>query len=184
MKKMTKFLLTIVSVLAITAGTLGMASCGETTPPTSSTQAGEDCKHTLDEMGECTICHTFVGVTEGIEYDFSLDGTYAEVFGYEGTATNIRIADIYQGVPVKTIGLAFYDNDNITSVIIPNSVTTIGYMAFAYCDNLTSVVIGDSVTKLEPYAFASCSQLTSVVIGDSVTYIDALAFRACPFYCS
>ena len=50
----------------------------------------------------------------------------------------------------------------LTEYTIPDSVTAIGYAAFANCDSLTSVTIGDSVTTIGRGAFAYCSSLTSV----------------------
>ena len=44
---------------------------------------------------------------------------------------------------------------------IPDSVTTIGGLAFSSCDSLTSVTIGNSVTTIEGYAFSGCSSLTA-----------------------
>ena len=66
-----------------------------------------------------------------------------------------------------------------TTYNIPDSVTTIGNDAFAYCDSLTSVNIGDSVTTIGYYAFYDCYSLTSVTIPDSVTNILYAAFSAC-----
>ena len=118
--------------------------------------------------------------TEGIIYDISDDGTYAAVVGYEGSATKIKIADTYEGLPVKVIySKAFYENKTITSVIIPDSVTSIGDSAFYSCDSLTSVVIGDSVTSIGNSAFSGCSSLSSIVIPDSVTSIGYAAFYDC-----
>ena len=48
----------------------------------------------------------------------------------------------------------------MTSITIPNSVTSIGSYAFAYCYNLTSITIPNSVTSIESYAFYSCIRLT------------------------
>ena len=75
---------------------------------------------------------------------------------------------------VTTIGgFAFYNND-LTSVVIPNSVTIIAQDAFS--DNLlTSVIIPDSVTSIGVQAF-SINLLTSLIIGDSVTTIGRAAF--------
>ena len=84
------------------------------------------------------------------------------------------------GENVKTIpSYAFYGCSGLTSVVIPNSVTSIGVCAFFYCSGLTSVVIPDSVTSIGGAAFEDCSGLTSVVIGNSVTSIGNYAFEGC-----
>ena len=102
-------------------------------------------KHVEDENGECSVCTAPIGDTVGVFYDISADGTYAEVVGYKGTATKIKIADTYNNLPVKVICEdAFYQNNNITSVIIPDSVTSIGDYAFSSCSSLTSVTFEDA----------------------------------------
>ena len=81
---------------------------------------------------------------------------------------------------VTTIGdYAFYNCSSLTSVTIPNSVTSIGSFAFEYCSSLTSVTIPNSVTRIGSYAFARCSSLTSVTIPNSVTSIGSYAFSYC-----
>ena len=67
----------------------------------------------------------------------------------------------------------------MTSVTIPNSVTSIGDYAFSDCSGLTSVTIGNSVTSIGNYAFRNCSGLTSVTIPSSVTSIGTYAFGLC-----
>ena len=137
-------------------------------------------EHQVADDGMCTVCEQPIGDTVGIIYDVSDDGTYAMVVGYTGTATKIRIAETYQGLPVTTIyNKAFDSNKSITSVIIPDSVTTIGNYAFNDCSKLTSVVIGDSVTTIGDFAFGDCDNLASVVIGNSVTTIGDGAFYWC-----
>ena len=61
---------------------------------------------------------------------------------------------------------------------VPQGVITIGGGAFIY-SHLTSVVIPDSVTSIEDVAFEGCSGLTSIVIPDSVTSIGVMAFLDC-----
>ena len=62
---------------------------------------------------------------------------------------------------------------------IPNSVTSLGYLAFSGCDNLTSITIGNGVTSIGDQAFRNCKDLTSVTIGNGVTSIGDQAFAYC-----
>ena len=71
------------------------------------------------------------------------------------------------------------ENTEITNLVIPNSVTSIGDSAFDRCSGLTSVTIGNSVTSIGQYAFTGCSGLTSVTIPNSVTSIFDKAFYNC-----
>ena len=72
-------------------------------------------------------------------------------------------------------GLGSFQMKNLTSVVIPDSVTDIKYLAFKN-NQLTSVIIPDSVTAIGHYAFKN-NQLTSIVIPNSVTIIDESAFQ-------
>ena len=84
------------------------------------------------------------------------------------------------GLPVISIGdEAFRDCTGLTSVTIPNSVTTIGDSAFRDCYDLTGVAIGNGVTTIGDSAFRYCYGLTGVAIGKSVTTIGDSAFSRC-----
>lgn len=74
---------------------------------------------------------------------------------------------------------AFKDCYVLTSVTIPNSVTNIGGSAFSGCRDLAEITIPNSVTSIGQFAFAACSGLTSVIIGNSVISIGSAAFRDC-----
>ncbi len=89
--------------------------------------------------------------------------------------TSITIPD-----RVTSIGdEAFRGCTGLTSITIPDSVTSIGYEAFRGCSGLTSITIPDSVTSIGDQAFYNCTGLTSVTIPDSVTSISAYAFSGC-----
>ena len=84
------------------------------------------------------------------------------------------------GNDVKKIGAeAFLNCSELTSITIPNSVTSIGSSALRGCTGLTSITIPNSVTSIGESAFAYCSGLTSVTIPNSVTSIDGSTFEGC-----
>ena len=106
---------------------------------------------------------------------------------------NLRAADFspYIKPPDKTItsiiipnyvtsigNHAFYDCKTLKSIVIPNSVISIGSGAFNNCRALSSIVIPDSVTSIGNAAFARCESLESIVIPDS-TSIGFGAFEGC-----
>ena len=91
-----------------------------------------------------------------------------------------EITDLVIPSTITTIGAyAFYNCKGLTSVTIGNNVTSIGNYAFYGCSGLSSVTIPNSVTSIGDYAFQGCSGLTSVTIPNSVTSIGASAFNVC-----
>ena len=93
---------------------------------------------------------------------------------------NLKIKSVIIPNSVKSIGDgAFEGCTNLKSVTIPNSVTSIGSSAFSRCKNLKSVTIPNSVTSIGSSAFSRCKNLKSVTIPDSVTSIGNEAFSGC-----
>ena len=121
---------------------------------------------------------------QGIEYTSNFDGT-CYVSGYDEEKIKDHKDIIIPSISPKghtVIGIgreAFYECSNLTSVEIPDSVTTIGYFSFSLCSNLSSVVIPDSVTLIDTLAFNSCRSLSSVVIGSGVNEMGSNAFSNC-----
>jgi len=89
--------------------------------------------------------------------------------------TSVTIPD-----SVTSIGnSAFVGCSSLTSINIPYSVSYIGGSVFSGCGSLTSVIIPDGVTSIGDYAFRDCSNLISIVIPDGVTSIGEGAFSNC-----
>ena len=124
--------------------------------------------------------NTASAATSGI-YTYSISNGGATITRCSSSASGaIIIPSTLGGYPVVCIGdSAFAYCYSLTSITIPDSVTTIGESAFSSCESLTSVTIGDSVTTIGEWAFAHCSSLTSITIPDSVTTIGEDAFEGC-----
>ncbi len=113
-------------------------------------------------------------------YIFYEDGEEVYLLGYKGSETALTLpATSPKGKSYKIYQWAFYSCDGLTSVTIPNSVTSIGEWAFFGCSRLTSVTILDGVKSIGSGAFTNCSMLMNVVIPDSVTSIGGYAFYGC-----
>ena len=94
---------------------------------------------------------------------------------YQSSFSTVIIGD-----SVTTIGNGAFTNcSDITSISIPNSVTAIGNGAFYYCSGLTSISIPNSVTTIGEIAFMFCRGLISITIPNSVTTIGYKVFAHC-----
>ena len=106
------------------------------------------------------------------------DGVYTLV-SYIGSDIKISLPLNCNGINYAIGSGAFRDCTYLTSITIPNSVTSIGYQAFYGCSGLTSIEIPNSVTSIGGRAFFYCTGLTSIEIPNSVTSIGDNAFSGC-----
>lgn len=116
---------------------------------------------------------------DGKTYDVTSIGEYAFIF-YDGEGYYNSISSVTIPNSVTSIGDgAFIQCENLVSVTIPESVIKIGNNAFSSCTNLSSVVISIGVTSIGDGAFCECGSLTSISIPESVTSIGSSAFAGC-----
>jgi len=107
------------------------------------------------------------GYEEAVAPDYGYEG---EVFYYPGcpdATGDVVILDKFtigttEYVVTSIDECAFWYNNKIKSVIIPNNVTDIGGGAFAHCNGLTSVTIGNGISSIGIGAFNFCSRLANV----------------------
>ncbi len=117
---------------------------------------------------------------DGIRYE-TTSSTTVSVMGSNPGDVVIPSTVSYnsQTYNVTSIGLMAFFYSDLTSITIPNSVTSIGDHAFGYCSGLTSITIPNSVTSIGRGAFQNCSGLTSITIPNGVTSIGNYAFSDC-----
>ena len=92
---------------------------------------------------------------------------------------NEKVTDLVIPESVTNISWNLRGVKSLTSVTIPDSLTSIDGSAFSGCTGLTSVKIPDSVTSIRDLTFGGCTNLTSVTIPDSITSIGGYAFSGC-----
>lgn len=113
------------------------------------------------------------------DFDFILNNTAVIVTRYKGTAADVTIPSRYQGKPVTTIDHAAFHDSAVTSVTIPDSVTSISDGAFGFCSQLTNISIPNSVTYISFSAFRACTSLKSITLPSSLSSISEALFFGC-----
>lgn len=121
---------------------------------------------------DCPFESVYVGRDISCE---TVDGVAYSPFRY-----HIHLKTVVIGNTVTTIGDSeFFGAPSLTSVTIGSSVTSIGEQAFSKCEKLESVNIPGSVARIGNEAFRRCSALTTVSIPNSVTAIGDYSFSGC-----
>ncbi len=105
------------------------------------------------------------GTTKIVNQNGYLFYTYDGVnylLGYSGTDTELKLPESYNGENYEIYKYAFYKCSSLTSITIPDSVTSIDQYAFVGCTSLANIVIPDSVTSIGDCTFSGCTSLTSI----------------------
>ncbi len=170
--------------------------CGETEVKTLNQTAHQKTgipavEPTLTENGSaggirCAICETvltqpgvvpYIGHTDldfGFSYDYAVTGRGA------CTAAEVYIPTYVDGLEVRSIAeQAFFGDETLTALRLPDTLAFIETAAFAFCTSLTELILPDGLMDLHPDAFYGCSGLTRVVLPDNIFTIHPSAFARC-----
>ena len=121
-------------------------------------------------------------ITMQAQFTFTTNNGAITITDNNGSGGALTIPSTINGYPVTSIGDSAFFDSGLTSVTIPNSVTSIGVESFFYCLSLTNVTIGSGVTSIGDGAFSYCYSLTGVnfqgnapVDGGYIFYRDTIA---------
>ena len=124
---------------------------------------------------------SFVAVWGPLSFEYGDDekNCYA-VKCVDKTITSCVIPTEYNGLPVKIIrGFGFNDCTQLSSITIPESITTIGNWAFQSCSSLTTITLPNGVVTIAKEAFRNCSNLESIYLPKSLKEIGYNIFSSC-----
>ncbi len=119
-------------------------------------------------------------VVNGYTWSYEVSGGKANITSISPEPTGaVTVPSAFGGNPVIGIRRLFYGRTGVTSVTLPNSLTSIGEYAFYGCVNLTNVTIPNSVTNIGGYAFRDCKVLKTVSMPSSLRTVGEYAFSYC-----
>lgn len=137
----------------------------------------------VDGIGYDILSESTVAVT----YKPYMEGNIQHRYYYEGDIV-IPSTVTYQGKSYTVTSIsgglyasfgAFWGCNNLRSVIIPSTVTSIGAYAFSKCTSLTSIIIPNSVNSIGYNAFSGCISLISISLPSGITSIASDTFADC-----
>lgn len=187
--------LSLALTAALLLSTLSLSACTDVETPSSSgssvsgTASPDVTSDTSSDTVSTTptVSFTFtedlspMPASEGLEFTLLGDGTGYFVSGLGTcTDTDLIIPATYNDLPVVSVGYtAFSDCLDITSVVIPPSVTALSASSFSCCRNLTSVTLPSTLTTIGFNAFFACDNLAEITLPASLTCIEDQLFAGC-----
>ena len=119
---------------------------------------------------------------DGLFYNINDDGTCSVVSTLKTGEIVIPQVAVIEGknyIVTAILEGAFQTKDKITSIDIPNSVTSIGEYAFLGCTGLTTIKLPDALAEISTGTFSLCTGLTSVALPSALSAIGSEAFYNC-----
>lgn len=140
---------------------------GEDTQPMLPIQPGEH----IEPMLPITPGESIGQKDTDFIFSLSSDQSYYILTGYVGQSKDIVLPSFHQGKPVKEIGAKVFANrQDLSSVVVPEGVTSIGESAFDSCANLKSITLPSTLTYIDTYGFWACDALGEVHIADIASW--------------
>lgn len=113
------------------------------------------------------------------DFTYEFEDNKVTITGYTGSDLEIVVPDTIEERPVTVIGEKAFQEYDMTSIIIPNTITLIEEHAFEDCKQLKKIDIPDSVTEISSHAFCGCENLEEVNLGSELKTIGQNAFVSC-----
>lgn len=110
-------------------------------------------------------------------YQYTLSDDKATITRYLGSSMTVNIPSVLDGYEVVAVGRSAFFMQDITTVNVPDTITSIGESAFHDCHSLTEINFGRGLTTIAKNAFYNCFYLTSLSLTASVSEIGADAFK-------
>ena len=128
------------------------------------------CRHAFENTSGITSLTIGSGCT--FETTNATESTFASM-------PDLKRVTLEEGLVLVAVDGMFENCTSLSSITIPNSITTIPSYMLADCTSLTSVTIPDSVIKIDMYAFKGCTNLKNVNMPSNISIIDGSAFQNC-----
>ena len=142
-------------------------------------------KNILDEISTDTVTLTVgnknITAIPGSEPNTAIvtyDDSYITYSGLLTIPSTIKL----NGSDYSIIGIdnmAFKGCNKLTSIILPDNLTTLGEKAFSGCTALSSIILPNEVEQIGDETFSGCSALTSITVNDKLKSIGRAAFENC-----
>lgn len=113
------------------------------------------------------------------DYEYTEDGNGVTVTAYLADEGEVVIPEAINGKSVVAVGGHAFRNKSLRSVTMPDSIESIGNMAFQNCDNLTDIKWSSGLKTIGDEAFGSCNSLKSIKLPEGVESIGSNAFVLC-----
>ena len=142
--------------------------------------ANSSAREAAQRAGYETFESEGVSTVSGTTFRWGKKNGGSVVTGIVGKAKTLIIPDELDGAPVTEIGdYAFYNSEELTSIVLPSGIAKIGGHAFHGCVGLKSIAAPKGVVEIGAGAFNGCASLTSIALPERVAIIRDMTFFNC-----